>query len=145
MENFYDLTEEYDASHQLILSDSVPHSEIPAIMDTCQVGMIGYGRELGRASLPNRLFEYMSRGLAIMAPTYSPLIREIIEKYDIGICCDFEDPQSIANGIEWFQDNPDLVSAMGKRSREAFLRDFSWDAEFSKLLDQMGQGIRNRD
>lgn len=133
MSNFHDLVRSYGVVDKLVLSDSVPHTAIPALMDTCHVGMIGYNRELGRASLPNRLFEYMARGLPIMAPTYSPLIREIIEEHELGICRDFEDPESIAEGIRWFQDHPEETSAMGARAREVFLKEFSWTSEFDKL------------
>lgn len=130
---FPQLVSERGLSNKVLCVDSVPHSGVPALMDSCQVGMIAYGLELGRASLPNRLFEYMARGLAIFAPSYSPLIRDIIETHNIGITRDFEDADSIADGIAWLEAHPGEVKLMGERARKAFLEHYSWDSEFDEL------------
>ncbi|MGM7668517.1 glycosyltransferase family protein [Microbacterium sp. A93] len=137
MSGFDSLVDQHGVRSKLAFRDSVPHASVPSLMDSCHVGMIGYGRELGRASLPNRLFEYMARGLAVMAPTYSPLIREIVESYEVGICRDFEDPRSIADGIRWFRDHPEEAVSMGARAREAFLEEFSWQSEYMKMSSAM--------
>nr|WP_281507773.1 glycosyltransferase [Brachybacterium sp. Marseille-Q7125] len=122
---------------QLVLSESVPHTGMPVLMDSCDVGMIGYGRELGRASLPNRLFEYMARGLPVLAPGYSPLIKAILEEHKAGITCDFEDPDSIAEAMSWFATHPEEARQMGRRARAAFDKHYSWAAEFAALAGAM--------
>lgn len=133
MANFESLVNSLGVRDNLLLNSSVPHRDVPALMDTCAVGMIAYGRDLGKASLPNRLFEYMARGRAVMVPVYSPLIRDIVDRFGIGISCDFESPESIAQGIRWFLDNPQEAISMGNRARKAFLEHFSWSSEFSQL------------
>lgn len=134
---FDSLVDQFAVRSKLAFCDSVPHAYVPSLMDSCHVGMIGYGRELGSASLPNRLFEYMARGLAVMAPTYSPFIREIVESYEVGICRDFEDPRSIADGMRWFRDHPEEAVSMGARAREVFLEEFSWQSEYMRMNSVM--------
>lgn len=99
--------------------------------------MIAYGRTLGVGSLPNRLFEYMARGLAILAPSYSREIREIVEAEGIGRTVDFEDPAAVSGELAWFAAHRDDTREMGERARGAFVERFSWEAEFERLIDAM--------
>lgn len=119
------------------LLDGVPHRQVPAILGGCDVGMIAYGRGLGEDSLPNRLFEYMAAGLAVLAPSYAREICEIVDREGIGLTADFDDPQDVARAFSWLADHPGQCREMGRRAREAFLARHSWDAEFDRLLAAM--------
>lgn len=120
-----------------VLRDGVPHQLMPQLLGSQDVGMIAYQRDLGIESLPNRLFEYMAAGLAILAPSYSPEIVRIIEVEEIGIHADFEDPQAIADALTWLTGHRDEVAAMGARAREAFLSQYNWDIEAARLVEKM--------
>jgi glycosyltransferase involved in cell wall biosynthesis len=117
--------------------DRRPHAEMPALLRSCHVGLIAYGRDLGAASFPNRLFEYLACGLAVIAPTYSPLIRDVLQAESVGFSADFEDPSEVAAAMAWCLDNPAQLADMRGRARPTFLRDFNWQAEFSGLLSAM--------
>lgn len=117
--------------------EPVPHKQMAQILDQHDVGLIAYGRDLGVTSLPNRLFEYMARGLAVMVPDYSKEIVPIVQFEKIGIAVDFEDVDAVARGMTWMRDHPDEVMAMGIRAREAFLARYSWEAEFESLRRAM--------
>lgn len=128
----------------VILENPVTHSGMPRVLAKCNVGVIAYGRGLGEDSLPNRLFEYMASGLAILAPSYSSEIRRIVETEDIGVTADFDDPADVATKMQWMIDNPQEVAAMGKRARTAFMARYSWEAQFEVLLEAMNShsGVR---
>jgi glycosyltransferase involved in cell wall biosynthesis len=121
----------------VVLEPGVPHEEMPALLVTQDVGMIAYQRDLGVDSLPNRLFEYMAAGLAILAPSYSAEIVSIIDEEGIGLAVDFEDAAEVAKALSWCIDNREDVAAMGARARTAFLARFNWDAEVSGLVSMM--------
>ncbi|MDP3968548.1 MAG: glycosyltransferase [Nocardioides sp.] len=121
----------------VVLQASVSHAEMPRLMSQCTVGMIAYQRDLGIESLPNRFFEYMASGLAVLAPSYSTGIVAIIESEQIGITADFEDPASIAASLTWLARHPTEVREMGNRAREAFLKRHNWDTEAAILIDCM--------
>lgn len=121
------------------LREGVPHREVPALLASCDVGMVAYGRGLGEDSLPNRLFEYMATGLAILAPSYAREICEIIIAEDIGLTADFDDPWDVSRALEWVAEHPDEIRAMGRRARAAFLTRYHWDAEFDRLIDAMNE------
>jgi glycosyltransferase involved in cell wall biosynthesis len=70
---------ELKVSDVLELRPGVAMQEMPDILKSCDVGLVAYGRDLGVDSLPNRLFEYMAAGLAIIAPVYAREIAKIID------------------------------------------------------------------
>jgi glycosyltransferase involved in cell wall biosynthesis len=115
----------------------VPHEEMPDLLASADVGMIAYGRGLGEDSLPNRLFEYMAAGLAILAPSYASQICAILDTEGIGITADFDDPADVARALTWLADHPQEREEMGRRARESFVARHSWEQEFKKLSDAM--------
>lgn len=125
------------SSPALVVQPGVPHDQMADLMATCTVGMIAYQRDLGHDSLPNRLFEYMAAGLAIVAPSYSPEIVKILDAENIGLTADFEVPSDIARAIEWCVQHPEEVAAMGKRARAAYLERYTWDVESARLVEMV--------
>lgn len=119
------------------LHQAVTHEQMPVVMGQCDVGMVAYGRGLGEDSLPNRLFEYMASGIAVLAPTYAREIKNIVDAEGIGLTVDFEQPDQIAEAMRWFIEHPDETMAMGARARTAFMERHNWDAEFDRLVAAM--------
>jgi len=129
------MIQEMNLSDVVVIRPSVSIKEMPRILQDCNVGLIAYGRGLGRDSLPNRLFEYMAAGLAIIAPVYSKEIAKIIEIEKCGILVDFEDPIDISRAIVYLYQNPQICHEMGRRSREAFIKRHNWYGEVKPLID----------
>lgn len=81
---------------------------------------------------PNKIFEYMSAGLPVIASNF-PLWREIIEDNDCGLCVDPLDPKAIAGAIEYLLMNRDIACSMGQNGRKAVLSKYNWQIEEKKL------------
>jgi glycosyltransferase involved in cell wall biosynthesis len=82
-------------------------------------------------SQPNKLFEYMSAGLPVIASDF-PLWRDIA-----GSCAIFVDPldpQAIADAIVWLLDHPDESERLGRKGRVLVETKYNWAREGEKLV-----------
>ena len=85
-------------------------------------------------SQPNKLFEYMSSSIPVIASNYE-LWKGIVEKYDAGICVDPEDSQEIADAIKYLMEHPEDAIRKGGNGRKAIEEVFNWEREEKKLVD----------
>jgi glycosyltransferase involved in cell wall biosynthesis len=82
---------------------------------------------------PMKLFEYMWAGIPTIASDF-PAWRKIVEDTGCGLLVNPLDPKDIANAISRLLENPAEAEEMGRRGREASIRQFNWATEKSKLL-----------
>lgn len=85
-------------------------------------------------SQPNKLFEYMSASLPVIASKF-PLWEEIVGNNKCGILVDPLDSQEIASAIDYLMNNPQEAMEMGKRGRLAVESRYNWDQESKALID----------
>lgn len=88
---------------------------------------------------PNKLFEYMSAELPVIASDF-PLWREIIADTGAGICVDPESPEAIAAAVRTLLENPEVAEKMGRAGRQAVLDTYNWPGEAARLM-QFYQGF----
>lgn len=82
---------------------------------------------------PNKMFEYMSAGLPVIASDFA-LWREIIEDGECGICVDPRDAAAIAEAIEALLADRQEARRLGENGRAAVLKRYNWSIEENKLL-----------
>lgn len=85
-------------------------------------------------SRPNKMFEYLSFGLPVIASNF-PAWREIIEDHDCGICIDPESPEDLAKAMQYFLDNPAHGLEMGRKGKELVRKKWNWGIEEKKLVE----------
>ncbi len=84
-------------------------------------------------SQPNKLFEYMSASLPVIISNFEHW-KEILDRFNCGICVDPEKPEEIARAIKRIKNNPEEAREMGKNARKAVEEVYNWNAEEKKLL-----------
>jgi glycosyltransferase involved in cell wall biosynthesis len=84
-------------------------------------------------SQPNKLFEYMSAGLPVIASDF-PGFRAVVEANGCGLCVPPLDISAIATAIAWIFEHPQEADEMGRRGRDLVERAFNWDREVGALL-----------
>jgi glycosyltransferase involved in cell wall biosynthesis len=84
-------------------------------------------------SQPNKMFEYMSAGVPVIASDF-PIWHELIEGTQCGICVDPSKPEEISAAIRHLQNHPEEVARMGNNGRQAVEEKYRWDWEEMKLV-----------
>lgn len=92
-------------------------------------------------SYPNKLFEYMSAGLPVIASNF-PAWQRLIGDIGCAILVNPRDSEEVAAAITWIVDHPAEARAMGARGRAAVVDRFNWEAESGMLLDLYGRVCR---
>lgn len=115
-----------------------------AQMARCVAGLVTFLPVANHvAAQPNKLFEYMAAGLAVIGSDF-PLWRTIIEGEGCGVCVDPTDPQAIAAAIDALNADPERARRMGEAGRRAVLARYNWNAEAEKLVAFYGELAASR-
>ncbi|KKK38721.1 hypothetical protein WQ57_06950 [Mesobacillus campisalis] len=91
-------------------------------------------------SLPVKMFEYMSAGIPVICSDF-PLWREIVEKYNCGICVDPKNSKQLAEAINYIRDHPEEARLMGENGLKAVQEEYNWESESKKLIKAYGMLI----
>ncbi len=84
-------------------------------------------------SQPTKLYEYWSAGLPVIASNF-PKWKDVIEKYNCGICVDPTNAKAISKAISWLHENPQKAFEMGQAGKEIVRKKFNWQNEEMKLI-----------
>lgn len=87
-----------------------------------------------RQGIPTKLFEYMAYGIPIIV-TDVGYQAEIVNESRAGIVVPANSAEALADAILGLWQDPELRARLGRAGREAFFRDYCWEAEARKLLD----------
>ena len=81
-----------------------------------------------------KIFESMMAALPVICTDFV-LWKEIIDKYNCGICVNPNDTDEISNAINWLIGNPEIAKVMGQNGRRAVIEEFNWSVEENKLYE----------
>mgnify|MGYP005852888331 CR=1 FL=1 len=119
--------------------------EVAELLAQARVGLVLFHPAPNHTeSQPNKLFEYMSAGIPVIASDF-PLWRKIVEGAGCGILVDPKDPQAIADAMEWMIHNPQETEEMGRRGRAAVEREYNWPREGEKLVQFYARLLRGEE
>jgi glycosyltransferase involved in cell wall biosynthesis len=115
----------------------------PAMFDAlrpCLAGLILFQPERGNdfTGQPNKLFEFMGSGLAVIASDF-PEIGPAVLDAGAGWLVDPRSPEVIASAILSALSEPDSCRAKGEAGRQAVVARFHWGVAEQSLLDLYGR------
>lgn len=142
-EEIYELVDKLDLKSHIKFQGKVPYEEIQKYMDSASIGIIPYLPEPNHlVCLPNKLFEYMASGIAVIASDF-PHYREVIENSEAGQLIDPNKPESIAEGILRLMGDQSKTVFRQQQGRAMFKSVYNWEQEEKKLLKFYRELISN--
>jgi glycosyltransferase involved in cell wall biosynthesis len=84
-------------------------------------------------NLPDKLFDFMATGLAVIASRF-PEMGRVVEEAGCGWLVDPADPAAVAEAMELALANPEECRARGEAGRRAVLDRYNWSAAEAILL-----------
>lgn len=120
---------------QIIYYGNLDREKLNALWSDCLIGIVNFFPEPNHINAqPNKIFEYMANGLAIIGSNF-PLWQEIIVNNSCGICVDPKSSDEILDAINYLVNNPKIAEKMGKNGRDLVLNKINWEIEEKKLIE----------
>lgn len=120
---------------RLCLQPWLPYEQMALELDRCGVGVILLqpGRENDRTGQPNKLFDFMAAGLAVLASDF-PEIGPLIRQERCGVTVNPTDARAVSAALVRLLADPEATLAMGRRGRAAVEREYNWDVAAARLI-----------
>lgn len=112
-------------------------TEIEWTMDVADIGLAAYVRDAPQG-LPNKLFEYLAGGLAIVS-SLGPEAAELLESNGCGLTYTAENPESLDTQLTRLLDDPMQLSRMKSAARATFDQKFSSAHVYKPYIDLIEQ------
>jgi glycosyltransferase involved in cell wall biosynthesis len=113
----------------------ISRAEVAGLMGRSRVGLVTFLPVVNHINaLPNKLFEYMSAGIPVVASDF-PMWREIVTSTGSGLCVDPTDPAAIAAAVDRLAEDTEFAAACGRNGARAVAEEFNWSTQAHKLLE----------
>ena len=133
-EDLQKMAVEMDVDQRISFTGMVSLTRLPDYTRLADIGVIVFKNtclDYYYAS-PNKLFEYIHANVPVLAPDY-PLLKEIVEKYGIGVLIDKIEPEEIAAKIKLAFSDMNNYRRM-KENTGVAKRELNWENEERKLI-----------
>jgi glycosyltransferase involved in cell wall biosynthesis len=118
------------------------HSAALRAVAEAQVGLVPHhADEAWNTTIPNKLFDYMAAGLAVVSSDAKPCAR-ILNETGAGLVFRSGDANSLADAIAQLQDAT-LRRKLVAAGREAVLRTYNWESDSAALLAVVREAARS--
>lgn len=110
-------------------------NDLAILLSNCFAGIVTFHNYPNHInSQPNKLFEYMSAGLATICSDF-PLWRKLISNHNCGILVDPMSPYDIAQAVNRLFDEKSIAFELGTNGKSAVFNHYNWNSEFKNLLE----------
>jgi len=112
----------------------LPYEEIPPLLKGALAGLLCFQATPNNVlGTPNKLFEYMSVGIPVIASDF-PFIRQVVSEVDCGLLVQPDNVEQIALAMAHLLRNPQDAARMGRNGFRASRERYNWLVEEKKLL-----------
>lgn len=112
----------------------IDHDRLPDVIARASIGILPF-RSCAHidSTLANKLFEYMTLGLPVIASDVPPMLR-VLRETGAGLSFRSGDAADLAEKIELLADDPDARERRADGGRRAVKDSYNWDVDGRRLL-----------
>lgn len=134
--SFEDIVEKEQLQEYFVFKGWMPREEAFAELNKYGVGIMRFDSYTmpGNYAMPNKLFEYMSHGLAILSCRLNIEIEKIINENQCGVLIENETAEALANAIIYIINNPQEIIQMKQNSYKATVDKYNWNSYKDLLI-----------
>jgi len=134
---FRNLAKKMGINEQVFFAGKVDQDEILSYTKTADIGLsIIENMSLSYYyALPNKLFEYIMAEIPVVVSNL-PQMKEIVERYEVGLVVDLDNPDEIVEAIRQLTDNEVLYKKFKENCKTAS-QELNWENEAKNLLEKL--------
>lgn len=133
-EGFRELLESRRSDRRFKYLGLLPYEAIPPLLRDALAGLLCFQPTPNNVlGTPNKLFEYMSACIPVIASDFS-FIREVVAESDCGLLVHPDDVDQIASAMAQLLQYPEEAARMGANGLRAARERYNWQVEEKKLL-----------
>lgn len=139
------LATELDVTDIVTFADPVAPESIVLAASDHDLGLVPTGLECSNLLLssPNKVFDYLGGGLALLVPDF-PFMETLIRDFECGVIVAMDDPAAISSAVRQLAEDSRRLRVMRANARRACDR-YLWDRQAHVLLRAVGQASRKGD
>lgn len=105
------------------------------VVRTCHAGLVLFTKHIENnvRAMPHKMFDYMTAGLAVVAPDFAPEVAAILDDAACALMVDTDDAMAVAGALARLVEEPGLAERLGRAGRRTVERSYSWEVEAKKL------------
>ncbi|MBC1402534.1 glycosyltransferase family 4 protein [Listeria booriae] len=128
------MTEQKELTNRVKFLPKVPMEDLPSYTCNAYIGfqLLNDTCFNHYSAASNKLFEYVMAGIPVVACEF-PEIKKVVKNDEIGIIVKSDDPISIAQGVNFLVDNPEMHEKMHQNTLKAREK-YNWTNEKKKFL-----------
>ena len=129
-----DILKRIKSNGNIIFLGFIKREKLLKYMFKSRIGLVLFHPEQNHIeSSPNKMFEYMSLGIPVVASNF-PLWNDIIINNKCGLTIDPLDSKEISSTISTLLNNPDKAEYFGNNGKRVVTEKFNWNIEEKKLV-----------
>jgi glycosyltransferase involved in cell wall biosynthesis len=112
----------------------IDHDRLPDVVARASIGILPFQAcPHINSTLANKLFEYMTLGLPVVASDVTPMLR-VLKETGAGLSFRSGDAADLARKVELLADDPDARERCADSGRRAAKETYNWDVDGRRLL-----------
>jgi glycosyltransferase involved in cell wall biosynthesis len=119
---------------KVTFASPVPMRQLCQAASTSHIGIIPYTKQLAEFALPNKIFEYMASGLALVCNDLVEF-RNIVIGHELGVVFDTDSVEAIAQAIDGLASDRKRLEQYRQRSWQVYQIHYTWKKHQQVLLD----------